>query len=130
MPENQPYQQLPAGSTQPLPRNLVTANGVVRCRFDLFVRWPDSAHRKINPFTHRGDCFGITEPDKMLGSLLRYFIRDHNKWLLSELYDNSFPLNNCDRLLLEYKEGRVVKNRLHHYEQLLQYFPLPSWLKS
>src|SRR5689334_6504291 len=116
---------------QPLLTNLVTQNGRPRCRFDMLIRWPDSARRRMNPFTMRGDRFGIFEADKMLCSLLKYFMKEHRSWLLCELYDNTKPLNDPDRLILEYKKGIIVKNRLpKHYAGMLENFPLPEYLKQ
>jgi hypothetical protein len=111
--------------------NLVTETGRIRCRFDMLIRWPDHAGRRINPFTMRGDRFGIIEPDKMLCSLLKYFVKDHRKWMFCELYDNTKPLNEANRLILEYKKGKIIKNILpKHYSEMLEQFPLPEYLKT
>lgn len=114
----------------PLPRNQVTTKGDPTCRFELFVRWPESAGRNMNPFKYRGDRFNIIEPDKMLCSLLKLFMKDHPSWMFAELWDNTYPLNDCNRLVLEMKGGKIIKNRLQYYELMLQNFPLPEYLKT
>jgi len=129
MQQNKPYQhnQNEAGSS--FPRNLVTQDGVVRCRFDIFIRYPESAGKKINPICRRGDKYGITEPAKMLVNILEYFIGYHHQWLIAELYDNSLPINDVNRKILVFKGGKIITNRLHHYKAMLQEFALPEWLK-
>lgn len=125
--------------------HLVTTGGVIRCRFELFIRWPDNAGRKLNPFTQRGDSYNITEPDKMLRFLLQYFIKKHQQWRMCELYDNTHPLNDRKRIILEFKnksgcldedEGwetidlgnKIIRHRLHDYQPMLYDFPFPTWL--
>lgn len=120
--QNGTYQQ------QNFPRNQVTAKGVVRCRFDMMARWPESAGRKMNPFCYRGDNFNITEPDKMLRSLIRLFDKEYRNWIVAEMYDNSRPMDDPDRLILRYKQGKELEHKLFNYPTALQDFPLPEWL--
>lgn len=108
--------------------NYCTAKGNFYCRFDLCIRWPDNAGRKINPFTQRGDKFEH-EVDKMLWSLIRYFLKDHKNWVWAQLRDNTRAKNDPERIILYYNKGIVDVNRLKDYSLLLQNFPLPDWLK-
>src|SRR3954453_4096474 len=111
-------------------RNILTAKGRLRCRFDMTVRWPEHAGRLINPLTVRGDRFGDTDPDKMLKMLLRYLIRDHKQWAFAQLHDNSIPMDDRNRVVIKYYRGKIVINRLHYYFPLLQDFILPEYLKQ
>jgi hypothetical protein len=147
------YQHRPASKEKEQimqPRShTVTVAGKVRCRFELFIRWPENANRHINPFTQRGDAFGITEPDKMLKFLMQYFIRKHHQWLFAELYDNTIPLDDPYRIILELKnktllnntvisdvnwtivelKDKMIRHRLRDYAPLLKDFSIPEWLQ-
>lgn len=113
-----------------IPRNLITTKGTPRCRFELFTYYPETAKRKYNPYTYRGDMFGITDPSKMLQSLLKFFIKDYYQWHFAELYDNLYPYSECNRMVLELKNNRIITNRLQNYEEYLKDYALPDWLKT
>lgn len=111
----------------------ITREGVVRCQFDMMIRFPDDMIRKTsNPYTQRGDKYDKKDPNQMLVFLLRYFINKHQKegWIRIELYDNSKPLNSEQRVILKYEKGKIVTNRLSNYLHCFKeaYFTLPQWL--
>lgn len=99
-------------------------------RFDMLVRWPETSGRKINPFTYKGDYFE-KETDKMLWSLVRYFIKAHNDWLFCQIRDNTKQEDDPERIVFWYnkKQSRIITNRLQEYSEMLKSHPLPEWLK-
>lgn len=101
-----------------------------RCRFDLFVRYRKTERREKEEFCYRGDFYGITEPHKMLCSLLRLVIKQHPRFFIVELYDNTKPKNDLGRVVLKMQNGAVMENRLNQYGLMLSEFPLPDWLKD
>lgn len=105
----------------------------IRCPFDMFVRYRPGLHTK-GTFCYRGDYRGkgvapFTEPQKMLQALLRFFSRKHYQWMVVEIYDNNYLKNDNRRVLLKYCNGMVEVNRLHNYNEMLNDFPIPDWLK-
>ncbi len=104
--------------------------GAVRCRFDLFVRYYKREHREKETFCYRGDHFGIVEPKKMLCSLLRFFIKENYRWYIAELYDNTKPKNDFERIVIKWNGGKILENRLNNYAPMLTDFPMPEWLKT
>lgn len=108
----------------------ITATGKDRCRFDLFIRrWP----RYIEPgqsatWCHRGDKF-YQEPDKMLCSLISLFEKNHYKWSLAILFDNTRPVGDKERIVMRWFKGVVEENRLANYAAMLENFALPEILK-
>ncbi len=109
--------------------NHLTTKGRLTCRFELFVRWPESSRRKMNPFKYRGDRLGLMEADKMIAWLVKFFIKDHHDWLLAELWDNTKQLNDPERIVLSWKRGIIDTNRLKDYEPMLQTVAIPDWMK-
>jgi hypothetical protein len=103
-----------------------------RCRFDMFTVLRPSLVKnfpnKKPEWTYRGDKY-TTEAPKALQNLIRMFINHGNKWQLLELYDNTRPKSDPDRIILKYKNGIIERNRLQDYFPMLENFPLPEFLK-
>ena len=106
-----------------------TQDGVVRCRFDLFV----SLYNEISsPFrdnsrtwTYRGDKWTDYEP-AMLRKLLRHIIRKKNLYQMILLYDNTYPKSSPMREVLKIYNQTVEKNRLYDYKEMIADEPLPD----
>lgn len=112
------------------PSPQVTDAGTVRCRFDMFIRLRPEAIVKGKSATwcHRGDKYA-NEPDRMLQSLLKMFMRHHSKYILAELYDNTKPKNDVDRVILKFNAGTIEINKLAEYKILLSSMPIPNYLQ-
>jgi hypothetical protein len=105
-------------------------NGRIRCRFDMFVRWDGYANRRKQTFCYRGDFFGNFDPDKMLCSLLKFLIKQHGKWYVAELYDNTRPKDDPERIVVRWNRGVIEENRLKNYRPMLANISLPEWLRE
>jgi hypothetical protein len=121
--------------SNPFPQrpNGITRDGVARCRFDLFVTLkrecvPFAPH-KSRTWCHRGDKY-TQEPDKMLCNLLRLFTNWKHSWTNAELYDNTRPKNDPERIVLKFRHGQIIINRLRTYEAMIADYPLPEILKT
>lgn len=109
-----------------------TQDGIVRCRFDLFV----SLYQEISsPFpgnsktwTYRGDKWTQYEPS-MLRKLLRHVIRKRNLYQMILLYDNTYHKGNPMREVLKIYNQVVEKNRLYDYKDMISDEPLPDYLR-
>lgn len=110
---------------------IVNANteGVQRCRFDMFVRYKKTERREKHVFTYRGDHFGETDPAKMLWSLIRMFINNYPRYFLAELYDNTKPKNDPQRIIIKFNGGFIKENRLLDVAAMIEDYPVPEWLK-
>lgn len=108
---------------------IANADGVARCRFDLFVRYPENSNRRKKTFCYRGDYPDIQDPAKMLWSLVRMFLNKHNEFLLAELYDNTRQKSDPARTILRFKGNKILINRLKEYQEMLKDNPVPDWLK-
>lgn len=101
------------------------------CRFDLVARWPEYSKRRAKIFTYRADYYE-KDPQKMLWSLVRFFLRSNHEWLFCQIRDNSRPENDPERIVLWYNktsEKKIITNRLPGYAEMLKEHPLPDWLK-
>jgi hypothetical protein len=123
------FEDLSPEERERIPRNLITTKGRERCRFEMFVHFPIHVKRP-NPYTYRGDMFGITDPGEMLRSLLRLIKKDYYKWHFAELYDNVYETNDTNRLIFKIKNNNIETNRLKDYEDYLKNHALPDWLKT
>lgn len=111
----------------------VTADGVVQCRFTLFVVLRTGV---ISPFKDlqrawcfRGDRFTDHEP-KMLRNLLNLAKKQVADYFTMIFFDNSFPKNNERNVIMKVQDGKVKPgNRLKDYADMLSEYPLPDWLK-
>lgn len=109
----------------------ITHTGNVRSRFDLFiVLLPEVAKQQNRSpaWCHRGDKYQ-PDPDRQLSNLIKLFCNHFKKYWLAELYDNTRPKNDPERIVLKYKDGIIEINRLKDYETMLQQTPLPDFLK-
>ena len=99
-------------------------------RFDMVVRWPENAGRKINPFTHKGDHYE-KDPEKQLWSLLRYWIKSHHEWLFCQIRDNSIPKNDPAHIVFWWnkRDFKIIANNLKNYPEMLNDKPIPEILK-
>lgn len=113
------------------PVNMQVMPAKERCRFDMF-----SMLRNDNTMTFsngkkewcfRGDKYS-TEPNKMLKYLLGIVKNHRTNYYLIELYDNTRPTTDGERLILKLVNNQVKVNRLHNYSELLKNFSLPEWL--
>lgn len=111
---------------------MITGTGAVRCRFDLFVSLlPGAISRspsKQRSWCHRGDKF-TSEPDAMLCSLLRMFTKRYTTYQVAELYDNTRPKNDPERIVLRWCDGVIEVNRLATYAPMLSKIALPEFLQ-
>lgn len=102
-----------------------------RCRFDMFANLKDNVNMNFSNGTKqwcfRGDKFN-PEPHKMLRYLLGIVKNHYDKYYLFELYDNTKPKTDGERLVLKILNGQVKVNRLHDYGELLRDFSLPEFL--
>ncbi len=99
------------------------------CRFDMFVRWPEHTNRRIKHFTYRGDHYE-KDPQKMLWSLIRYFLKSYPHWVMCQVRDNTKPLDDEERIVFWYNnKEKIIVNRLSMYSKMLKDHPLPDWLK-
>src|SRR4051812_1817895 len=114
-------------------KNLITGARNIRCRYDMMIRFPKDVIRfTSNPFTERGDRFEKNDPNKMLVYLIRYFVNKHVKerWVRVEVYNNTKPPEDFERVILKYEQGEIKINRLKNYHScfdLLRYTP-PQFL--
>lgn len=109
----------------------ITEAGNVRSRFDLFIVLRPEIAKKQNrspTWCHRGDKYQ-PDPDRQLSNLIKLFCNHYGKYRLAELYDNTRPKNDPDRIVLKYKDGVIEKNRLNDYAAMLEQTPLPDFLK-
>jgi hypothetical protein len=122
---------LPATDPPP-PQPAVTADGVVQCRFELFVRLRTGLISMFKDqqrcWCYRGDKYTDEEP-RMLKNLLNLAKNKVDNYFLMELYDNNKPRNDGQRLILKVQDRKIKVNRLNNYADMLQQFPLPEWLK-
>lgn len=125
--ERELHQYLPQKSDEII---IANEDGIARCRYDLFVRWNKNQRREKETFCYRGDYFGITDPHKMLASLVRFFIRKHNCWSVAELYDNTKPKDNPERIILRLVNNKIEKNLLPQFHLMLRNMSLPEYLKQ
>lgn len=109
-----------------------TQDGVLRCRFDLFVcLYPNVSspfRGNVTTWTFRGDKWTDFEP-AMIRKLLRYIIRKRNLYQLMILYDNTHPKSSPLREVLKINNQVVEKNRLYDYRDMLVDEPLPDYLR-
>jgi len=103
-----------------------------RCRFDMFtVLKPGLEKNFVNKkreWTYSGDKY-TNELPKMLWNLIKMLIKNVNSWQTVELYDNTRPKSDPDRIILRISNGVITKNRLQEYSAMLDQFPLPDFLK-
>ena len=114
-------------------KNLVTSAKNIRCRYDMMIRFPSDMIRfTSNPFTERGDRYEKNDPNKMLVYLIRYFVNKHIKerWVRVELYDNTKPFEDVERVILKYEQGEIKINMLKNYQSCfdLVRYTLPQFL--
>lgn len=99
----------------------------------MFIRLePGQASRypgRSLTWCHRGDKF-TNDPEKMLCNLLRMYIKNPGKYSLIELYDNTKPKNDKERVILRVFNGVIEINRLQLYNAMLTKFVLPEYLKA
>jgi hypothetical protein len=102
-----------------------------RCRFDMFATLKNEVRMNFSNGTKqwcfRGDKFN-NEPPKMLRYLLGIVKNHYESYYLFELYDNTKPKTDGERLILKILNGKVKVNRLPDYSELLQNFHLPEYL--
>jgi len=112
---------------------IITGAGSIRSRFDMFVvlkpqavsRYP----KRSLAWCHRGDKY-TDDPDKMLCNLLKMFINHYKQYQLVELYDNTRPKNDPERIIMKLKDGVIEINRLLPlYSPMLTKIYLPEYLK-
>jgi hypothetical protein len=107
----------------------VTASGRDRCRFDLFIRKkPHFVKPGQKPeWCHRGDVY-TQEANRMLINLVRMFANHWHEYVLAELYDNTRPINDPQRIVLRYKDGTLETNNLNNYPFVSELIALPTFL--
>jgi hypothetical protein len=102
-----------------------------RCRFDMFVMLRNEVPMTFvtgsKEWCIRGDKYK-TEANKMLQYLLGIVKNHHSNYYLMELYDNTKPKENGERLILKILNNQVKVNRLLNYPDLIKNFSLPEWL--
>ncbi len=106
-------------------KNQDGSQGHPHCRFHLYVRFPEHANRRKNPFTYRGDQFENVAkegPHAMLQSLIRNFQRNAFKqqWIFAFLQDTLFDYEDQRRNIFKYVGGVVEESRLHNYSKMLE----------
>ncbi len=110
---------------------MITEQGIVRCRFDLFVRLKSGqiSYYKDQQrcWCYRGDTFTDQE-DKMLRNLLKVIKNHGQKFFLMELYDNQMTKDNGQRLVLKIHAGLIRVNRLNQFAHWLRNFPIAEIL--
>jgi hypothetical protein len=102
-----------------------------RCRFDMFVMLRNDVNMTFangsKEWCFRGDKYSEV-PKKMLTYLLG-IVKNHSaNYYLMELYDNTKPRENGERLIFKILNNTVKVSRLMNYPELLQNFSLPEWL--
>lgn len=104
----------------------ITTAGRPRCRFDLFVRVADPRrHYNKETFCYRGDKF-TDQPPLMLQKLVKMFAKNIHEYRVAELYDNTRPKDDEDRIVIKLVNGVIEKNRLLEYAPMLQHFAIPQ----
>ena len=116
-------------------KNLITTGRNIRCGYDMMIRFPSDMIRfTSNPFTERGDRYEKNDPNKMLVYLIRYFVNKHVKerWVRVELYDNTKPPEDVERVILKYEQGEIKINMQKNYQSCfdLVRYTLPQFLGS
>ncbi len=130
--KKKPSRQQTPHPTPPKPKGpMITADGVVRCRFDLFVRLEQGTASTFKDMQRkwcfRGDAYTDIE-SKMLKNLLNLIKNHGQKYFIMELYDNTLPKDNGERLILKIQQKLIRVNRLPEYSAMLTDFPLESIL--
>jgi hypothetical protein len=125
--------EAPFQTTTSFPRNLVTETGTVRCRFDAFVRLYPQAQQRFpgnqETFTYRGDKY-TQDPAQMLRNLLRTVWKKRDGLRVIEINDNTREFGDVERKILRIVNGKVVRNSLHQYAELLKGYDLPTALQT
>lgn len=117
---------------KPLP--MITLDGVVMCRFSLFVTLypgrPSQFRNGVREWTFRGDTFTQLEP-KMIVNLTNLVKNHFLKYELMEMYDNSFQRNDPLRKMLRIFRNKIEKNVLFDtYAFALEKMFWPDWIKK
>lgn len=112
-------------------KNTLVKEKKERCRFDLFVRVKETLPARFlngkKEFCFRGDKHD-TEPAKMIRYLLGIVKNHHRQYNVMELYDNTKPKTDRERVIVKVLNGQVKINRLTLYTELLKDFHLPEIL--
>jgi hypothetical protein len=109
----------------------ITIEKKPRCRFDMFTRRKKNSIEPVKnakeEFTYRGDKYS-TDPSKMLKLLVGMVKNYHRQYVVMELYDNTKPKGDPDRIILKMLNGIPKINRLPDYAELIIDYPLPEYL--
>lgn len=122
---------LNSSNPHPAPTEMPVLPAKSRCRFDMFCMLRNDVQMTFSTgakeWCFRGDKYH-QEPAKMLRYLLGIVKNHHTNYYLMELYDNTRPKTDGDRLVLKVLNNQVKVNRLHQYPDLLKNFSIPQWL--
>jgi len=77
----------------------------------------------------RGDRFADTD-QKQIRNLVNHFKAKMHLYAIVELYDNDHPRDSEERMILKYIDGVISDNSLVRYQDLLDRYPLPKFLRK
>jgi len=104
-----------------------------RCRFDMFTVLRPGLEKNLPykkpEWTFSGNKY-TNESPKMLWNLIKMILKNPGKWQTIELYDNTRPKNDKERIVIRIRNGVIEENRLQNYSLMLQNFSLPDFLKD